>query len=249
MPRLDRRARVRPGPDVVNDPARPLVLVVEDEAPQRTAMATALEARGYAVIQAATGEEALAVLAGIDPGVVILDLGLPDMDGLEVCRHLRTWQRCPVIVVSADGLEERMVAALDLGADDYVVKPFGVEVLMARVRVALRHRAATSAVVEEQRLVCGDVLVDVAAHQVVVGGRALELQAQQFSLLALLVRNEGLVVTYANLVRALWADQHPERHLDALRIAVSKLRKDLGTGPERPVIETAARVGYRLVAP
>ena len=120
---------------------------------------------------------------------------------------------------------------------------------MARVRVALRHRAAASAVVEEQRLVCGDVLVDVAAHQVLVGGRALELQAQQFSLLALLVRNEGLVVTYANLVRALWSDQQPARHLDALRIAVSKLRKDLGSGPERPVIETAARVGYRLVAP
>lgn len=184
------------------------------------------------------------------PDVVLLDLGLPDIDGIELCRHLRIQLDCPVIVVSADVEEDRMVEALDTGADDYVLKPFGVKELLARIRVALRHREATAPLVDDLVLQCGDVTVDVAAYQVAVAGELIEMLPRQFDLLVAMIRNEGRVMTYAALSRLVWGiEPEGEHHTLSLRTAVSRIRAAIGEGPQRPTIVTERHVGYRLVAP
>jgi two-component system KDP operon response regulator KdpE len=229
-------------------PDAPTVLLVEDDAAQRRVLTLGLSARGYHVVAAKTGGEALRLVGGAEPDVVILDLGLPDIDGIEVARHLRLWIRSPIIVVTADGSEERTVAALDLGADDYVTKPFSMPALLARVRVALRHRAALSALVDDASIEVGQLHIDVAAHEAVVGGRPLSLQPLQFRLLTLLARNAGKLMTYRNIVRQLWPDDD-EPDMRPLRVAVSIVRKQLGDAPGAPRIETEPQVGYRLVDP
>jgi two-component system KDP operon response regulator KdpE len=224
------------------------ILVIEDERPQQIALEAALTSRGYDVDIASTAARALRLASVTEPDLVLLDLGLPDADGIDLCRHLRSMLRCPIIVVSADSVEHRIVAALDLGADDYVVKPYLPSVLMARIRVALRHAAATAPLVQDTVLRCGDVIVDVSAHQVQVAGEIIDLQARAFALLTVLIRNEGKVLTYRMLSRALDGVEG-EGELNALRVLVSKLRKQLGTGPRRPVIVTELNVGYRLSLP
>jgi two-component system, OmpR family, KDP operon response regulator KdpE len=224
-----------------------LILVIEDERPQQVVLTAALEARGYRVEIAGTGQRALELVASLVPDVVLLDLGLPDVDGIQICRHVRNLVLCPVIVVTADAMDQRMIEALDLGADDYIVKPFNVHVLLARIRVALRHRSALAPLVEQQVLECGDVRIDVAAHQVMVDGEEVELHARSFALLAILVRNRSNVMTHAALARALDGYGAEDSNYNALRILVSRLRKSLGTGPRRPQIMTEHGVGYRLV--
>lgn len=227
---------------------KPVVLVVEDDDAQRRALATMLTAHGYHVEVASDGARALTTLVHVEPDVVLLDLGLPDIDGLELCRRLRVWLHCPIVVVTADAVEDRMVEALDLGADDYVLKPYSSRVLLARLRVAVRHRASLRTVVDDQVLECGDVRIDTAARQVRVAGEVIELQARQFALLSALVRNAGKVVTNAVLAKAL-GGTGPAVDLSGVRMAVTRARKLLGDGPDRPVIVTEPRVGYRLVGP
>lgn len=226
----------------------PLALVIEDDVSQQVILRTALESRGLHVVIAGTGFEALRVLSVQEPEVVLVDLGLPDFDGVELCRRIRQTHRCPIIVVTADGDEGRMVAALDIGADDYVTKPYGPDMLMARVRVALRHAAALAAVSEETVFNIGDLLVDVEAHVALADGRPIELSPRQFRLLTALARNAGRVLTHKQLAMVTSNDDDVA-NADGLRGAMSHLRKRLGTGPGRPQILTEPHVGYRLVAP
>ena len=226
---------------------RLLVLVVEDDEGLQRLLHGALERRGLRVVVAGTGREALRVVGLHDPQLVVLDLGLPDLDGIEVCRRLRATKRCPIVVVTADGDEERMVAALDQGADDYVTKPFAMDVLMARVRVALRHAALLAATVGDDRLVAGDLVVDVPAHLATAAGVTLELSPRQFRLLTALVRNEGRILTHQQLAQVAAGDVDTAAS-DGLRGAMSQLRKRLGVGPQRPRIVTEPHVGYRLLA-
>jgi len=226
-----------------------MIVVVEDQRAQQLVFGTALEARGHQVEFASNGNEAMRLVSVVEPELVVLDLGLPDIDGLELCRHLRLLVRCPIIVVTADAGEHRIVSALDMGADDYVVKPFSMTVLLARIRVALRRHAASAALVDEQAFEVGDVRVDIAAHQVMIAGELVEMQAKQFALLALLMRNAGKVLTYTALAQALGHLDAEPANRNSWRLLISKIRKQLGTGPDRPVIESELNVGYRLRHP
>jgi two-component system KDP operon response regulator KdpE len=225
------------------------VLIIEDERAQRQVLDAALRAQGFDVHLAATGSQGLELAGTVAPDVIVLDLGLPDADGVRLCPHLHTAARCPIVVVTSDDDEARLVAALDGGADDYITKPFRMSVLLARLRVALRHRTETAVLVEHQVLEAGDVTLDLGTHTLTAAGEPVPMHARQFELLTILVRNQGRVVTYASLARAtgLAADDDSQRN--AWRIAISKIRKQLGTGPRRPQIETHLNVGYRLVVP
>jgi DNA-binding response OmpR family regulator len=226
-----------------------LILVVEDDEAQRAALVTALTARGHRVEAVATGAAALEVVKLIEPDVALLDLGLPDIDGLELCRHLLVQLNCPVIVVTADGMEESVVTALEMGADDYVLKPYRTNELLARVGVALRHLVAVAPLRADEHLVCGDVVIDVAGHRVRVADAEVDLVPRQFELLSALVRNEGKLMTNEMLARIIWGLDPPVDPRLALRSAVSKLRGSLGSGDSRPTIQTEQRIGYRLVGP
>ena len=162
---------------------------------------TALRARGYRVTTAATGRAALDSASTQEPDIVVLDLGLPDIDGIEVCHHLRRWLRSPVIVLTADGSEDRKVEALDAGADDYVTKPFSMPELLARVRVAARHRKALAGLIDDDTIEVGSLRLDVAAHDAWLDGVHVDLTPRQFALLTLLARNTGRVLTHRTLLR------------------------------------------------
>jgi two-component system KDP operon response regulator KdpE len=201
------------------------------------------------VIPAASGEEGLSRAALENPDVIVLDLGLPDLDGVEVCRRIRQWTDTPIIVLSAHGSEARKVEALDEGADDFVTKPFGMPELEARIRVALRHRRAGidddgPAVVE-----LGPLRVDLAARGVQVDGREVELTAREFDFLAFLARHPGKVVTHRMLLEHVWGPGYgTETHY--LRVYASHLRKKLERDPSRPrLLRTSPGVGYQLVDP
>jgi len=224
-------------------------VVIEDNRAQQAALVAAFEARGHRVYVAATGAAALEIVDTIDPDLIILDLGLPSVDGLVLCKHLRTRVSCPIIVVTAESDEQREVEALDSGADDYITKPFSMAVLLARARVALRHRASAAAVVEAPVLEAGDVKLDMNSYQAMFGDEVVEMLPRLFMLLALLVRNQGKVLTYAALDRALGGSSAASDERNSWRVAVSKIRKQLGTGPRRPTIHTEHRVGYRLTVP
>ncbi|HEX2700483.1 MAG TPA: response regulator transcription factor [Acidimicrobiales bacterium] len=224
------------------------ILLVEDDPGGAEVVATALRAREYAVTVVTTGADALEAVSRCEPDVVVLDLGLPDIDGIEVCRRLRRWFLNPIVVLSADGAEDRKIAALDEGADDYVTKPFSVPELQARLRVALRHRALAATVVDPRTIRLGDVVVDVGAHQVLVGGAPVPLTRKEFALLALLAANAGKVMTHGALMGHVWGSAR-RQGTESLRVHVTQLRKKLGAGPGRPRILTEPGVGYRLAVP
>lgn len=230
-------------------PDGPVILVVEDDRAQLTMLTSAMTSRGYRVAEAMSGSIAIDQVTVVQPDVILLDLGLPDLDGIEVCHQLKLWTSSPIVVVTADGAEERLVSALDAGADDYITKPFSITELQARVRVALRHRTRLHATVEPDELHLGDVFVDVAAHTVRVAGVVVEVQPRPFRLLTVLGANAGKVMTYRNLAAQLWGPDHHGEVLGPLRVAVSSLRAKLGTGPMRPSIDNAPHVGYRLTVP
>jgi two-component system KDP operon response regulator KdpE len=223
-----------------------LVLVVEDERSMARVLSASLQARGYDVRVARTGQDGLDLSASDDPAVIILDLGLPDVDGIEVCRQMRKWSRAPIIVVTADGSEKRKILALDEGADDYVTKPFSMPELLARLRVALRHRQALP-VVEDDLLEVGDLVVDLADHQVSVGGRRIEVTPKEFDFLALLARHPGKVLTHRAILRSVWGPE-AEGRTEYLRTYANQLRRKLEDDPAAPVLVTEPGVGYRLVA-
>jgi two-component system KDP operon response regulator KdpE len=225
------------------------IVVIEDDSSQQAVLVTALEARGMRVHVASTGRESMRLMNAVRADLVVLDLGLPDVDGLELCRHLRVMTTAPIVVVTAQADDRRVVQALDTGADDYVTKPFAMSVLMARLRVALRHHAVASTLADDEVLEAGDLRLHTGAHQAMIGDEVLDLPARQFALLAVLVRNQGRVVTYGILAKALGTDESDPDERNVWRVNVSKIRKLIGEGPNRPVIRTEFNVGYRLEVP
>jgi two-component system KDP operon response regulator KdpE len=223
----------------------PLVLVVEDEQYLRQYLQTTLRSHGYRVAEAATWEEGRDAALGQAPDVILLDLGLPDGDGLSLARELRARCPAPIIVVSARGREEDKVLALDMGADDYVTKPFGSNELLARIRVALRHRdrdrGPTQTVLE-----LGGLRLDFTAREVTLDRQPVRLTPNEFDLLAVLARHAGRVLTNAQLLREVWGDS-PKADPTYLRVYMRSLRKKLEPDPNRPrLLQTELGVGYRF---
>lgn len=233
----------------MSDPA-PLILIVEDELPIRRFLHAALNCAGYRWIEASAGAEGLSQAALRQPDLVILDLGLPDMDGLQVIRELRSWSAAPVIILSARQQEGDKVLALDAGADDYLTKPFGVAELLARLRVALRHAALARAGAgpESPIFEVGDLRVDLALRQVFVAGDEVHLTPIEFKLVATLVQHAGKVLTHRQLLREVWGPGYAdESHY--LRVFVAQVRRKIEADPARPrYLLTEPGVGYRLRA-
>jgi two-component system KDP operon response regulator KdpE len=225
---------------------KPRILLIEDEPQMQRALRTLLSAQ-YQTASATTGEQGLTLAAAHPPDVIILDLGLPDMDGVEVCTRLRQWSQVPIIVLSVRDTESGKVAALDGGADDYLTKPFGIEELLARIRVALRHatRAQGSS---EVVVAAGPLTIDLARHVVTREGLEVCLTATEFKVLAYLAANAGRVLTHHNIMTHVWASTEAQT-IAYLRIYIGQLRRKLEEDPQHPrVLITAPGVGYRLIA-
>lgn len=221
------------------------VLVVDDEPQIIRFLRPSLRAAGYEVIVAVDGAEALKAAATQAPDVILLDLGLPDMDGKTVISELRAWSKVPIVVLSARDREAEKIAALDLGADDYVNKPFGIGELMARLRTALRH--ASQAAGENEKVTSGDLVIDITAHAVTRAGKPIKLTPKEFELLAILARNTERVVTHRQILTAVWGPAHTE-DLQYLRVFIGQLRQKLKGKPDDPeLIQNEAGIGYRLV--
>jgi two-component system KDP operon response regulator KdpE len=225
---------------------KPLILVVEDDAQMRRVLRVSLPAHGYRVVEATSGESALQMAAQYVPDLVLLDLGLPDLDGTEVARRLRVWSPVPILILSARGQEQQKVQALDAGADDYLTKPFGFEELLARLRVALRHVARLAAA-PESVFESGHLRVDLGARRVFVEGDEVHLTPIEYKLLTALVEHAGRVVTHKQLLEAVWGP-HSSRQTHYLRVYMTHLRHKLEPDPLRPrLFLTEAGVGYRLL--
>jgi len=223
----------------------PLVLIIEDEPQMRRFLRAALTGHGYKLVEAETGNAGLTEAATRNPEIVLLDLGLPDLDGLEVTRRLREWSEAPIIVLSARGQEKDKVDALDAGADDYLTKPFGVGELLARMRVAKRHRDAVGST-EEPVFTLGPIRVDMARRRVFVGDDEKRLTPKEYRLLTALVRHAGKVLTHRQLLKDAWGPPYVnETHY--LRVYMGQLRHKLEPDPARPrYLVTEPGVGYRL---
>ncbi|HET6880156.1 MAG TPA: response regulator [Pirellulales bacterium] len=224
----------------------PLILVIEDEAPIRKFLRVSLTGEEYRLDEAETGKQGLQMAASQPPDLVILDLGLPDIDGLDVLRQLREWLSAPVIVLSARGQERDKVAALDAGADDYLTKPFGVGELLARVRVAFRHTARAGEGKDEPKFTVGELTVDLAARRVFAGEREVHLTPLEYKLLSLLVQHAGKVLTHRQLLKEVWGP-HQVGEIHYLRVFMAGLRRKLEADPAQPrYLLTEQGVGYRL---
>jgi len=218
------------------------VLVVDDEAPIRRYLRAALGAQGLTVYESASGQEALQAVLSHRPDIIILDLGLPDIDGIEVTRRLREWSQTPIIILSVREAEQDKIAALDAGADDYLTKPFGTGELLARMRVALRKQslAANEPVFESNGL-----SMDFARRLVMVNEQEIQLTPTEYDLLKILVTHAGKVITHRQLLRQVWGEGYEDMHI--LRVNISNLRGKIEPDPSRPsFIHTEAGVGYRL---
>jgi two-component system KDP operon response regulator KdpE len=214
----------------------------------RRFLRAALENEAYRLVEAATAREGLAQAAGRNPDVILLDLGLPDGDGIDVTRRIREWARTPIVVISARGQERDKVAALDAGADDYLTKPFGVGELLARLRVALRHAARAPDAPADPVFMVGDLRVDLAHRRTFVADREVHLTPTEYKLLTTLVRHAGKVLTHRHLLREVWGPNAVE-HSHYVRVYMTQLRHKLEADPARPrYLLTEAGVGYRLQA-
>jgi two-component system KDP operon response regulator KdpE len=226
--------------------AGPLVLLIEDEPQMRRFLRTALSANDYRLVEAPTAREGLAQAAGRSPDVVLLDLGLPDRDGLDVARELRGWSAVPIIVLSARGREQDKVAALDLGADDYLTKPFGVDELLARIRVALRHASRVPGAPPDPVFEAEGVRVDLVRREVRRGEQEVHLTPTEYKLLTVLIRHAGRVLTHGQLLKEVWGSHSPEQS-HYVRVYMAQLRQKLEADPARPrLLVTEPGVGYRL---
>ena len=222
-----------------------LVLVIEDEVAMRRFLSAALSSHGFKVIEAGTVAQAMTLATETRPAAILLDLGLPDGDGLDLLRKLREWSTTPVIVLSARDREDDKVQALDAGADDYLTKPFGVSELLARIRVALRHARAQT-VTEDPVLAIGPIRVDQARHEVTVDEALVHLTPIEFRLLSFLARHAGKVLTHRQLLHEVWGPRSTQ-HTQYLRVHMAALRKKLEADPARPRwLTTEPGVGYRL---
>ena len=221
------------------------VLIVDDEESIRVFLRLTLTSQGYETIEAATGKDAIAKTAAEKPDIIILDIGLPDIDGIEVTRLLRGWTPIPIIILSVRGSEKDKIAALDLGADDYLTKPFVVGELLARVRAALRRSVKNTG---ETSFKTGDLEVDLERRLVKVAGSELQLTPNEYELLKVLVEHAGKVMTHKHLLLAVWGPEYiGEFHM--LRVNISNLRRKIEPDPARPqIIITESGVGYRLKA-
>jgi two-component system, OmpR family, KDP operon response regulator KdpE len=225
-------------------PLKPLALVIDDELQIRRLLRVCLEANGYRVLEAATGKDGIAEAAQRPPDVVLLDLGLPDMEGVAVLKRLREWSRVPVVVLSVRDREEDKIAALDNGADDYVTKPFATGELLARLRVAQRHALPAA---ENSVFRSGDLEVDLAARVVKLGGQEVKLTATEYSLLRLLVQHAGKVLTQRQILKEVWGPNAVEQ-THYLRVYMAHLREKLERDPSQPrLFLTESGVGYRLM--
>lgn len=220
------------------------ILVVDDEPQLLRALGTNLKARGYAVDLAPTGEAALALAARKHPDLVILDLGLPGMDGVDVIHGIRGWSSVPIVVLSVRETERAKVEALDAGADDYVTKPFGMDELLARIRAALRRSTPGE---EEAVVETPDFVVDFTSKRVLRGGEEVRLTPTEWHVVEVLVRNPGKLVSQRQLLQEVWGPQY-ERETNYLRVYLAQIRKKLEPDPSRPrYFVTEARMGYRFV--
>jgi two-component system KDP operon response regulator KdpE len=224
----------------------PVVLIVEDEPHMRRFLRATLRSNGFNVVEAASAREGLMHAAGRNPDVILLDLGLPDRDGREVTRELRRTTRVPIIILSARGQEHEKVQLLDLGADDYLTKPFGAAELLARIRVALRHSALPPGSLEEPLYLAGDLSVDPLRRQVLRAGEEVHLTPTEYKLLAMLIRHAGRVLTHRQLLEEVWGANYLEQ-THYLRVYMAQLRHKLEQDPTRPrVLITEPGIGYRL---
>ena len=225
----------------------PHILVIDDEPQILRALRTILTEKKFRVTSASRGEEGLALAAATPPDIVILDLGLPDISGIDVCARLREWTQIPIIILSVRDSEKDKVAALDKGADDYLTKPFSIEELLARVRVALRHSAQVQSK-KDTVIRSGELEIDLAAHIVRRGIEEVKLTATEFKLLAYLASNTGRVLTHQSILAHVW-DPADADHIEYLRVYMRQLRKKLEADPERPqYILTEPGIGYRFIA-
>jgi two-component system, OmpR family, KDP operon response regulator KdpE len=225
----------------------PQVLIIDDDPGLLSACTVGLQALGYAVRTAETGAEGLAEAATRAPDLIVLDLGLPDLDGLEVCKRVRSWSDVPIVVLSADGSEDRKVEALDHGADDYMTKPFGMRELDARLRVALRHQAAADNGEHPAELDAGPLHLDLAHYEATYAGRPLDLTAKEFEFLAYLAQNVGKVCTRRMILEHVWGQGY-ERESHYLKVYAYRIRRKLGDESGR-FLQSDPSVGYRLVPP
>jgi two-component system KDP operon response regulator KdpE len=223
----------------------PLILVVDDEPQILRALKTILGSSHFRVITAINGEDAIALAATQLPDVIILDLSLPDMDGITVCEQIREWSRTPIIVLSVRDGEHDKVAALDKGADDYLTKPFNIQELMARIRVALRH-STQSIGNKETTIVAGNLSVDLARHVTLLNGSEVKLTSTEFKLLSYLAANPDRVLTHQAILTHVWGFEESD-HLEYLRVYIGQLRKKIEANPDDPkILITDPGVGYRF---
>ena len=224
----------------------PHILVIDDELQIQRAIRTILTEKQFRVTTASRGEEGLALAAANEPDLIILDLGLPDMEGVDVCQRLREWTQTPIIILSVRDSERDKVAALDMGADDYLTKPFGIEELLARIRVALRHSVGRQG--EQSKVVkAGSLNIDLAWHIVKRDEEEVKLTGTEYKLLAYLAANHGRVLTHQSILTHVWGPEDAD-HTEYLRVYMRQLRKKLEDDPERPqYILTEPGIGYRFI--
>jgi two-component system KDP operon response regulator KdpE len=226
----------------------PLILLIEDEPQIRRFLRAALTSHNYRLVEAETGQEGIDQILQRQPALIILDLGLPDMDGLEVTQRVREWSSTPILVLSARGQEQDKVDALDAGADDYLTKPFGVAELMARLRVALRHAARGDDDATATTFTTGPLRVDLVRQQVFIDEREVHLTPLEYKLLVTLVRHAGKVLTHRQLLREVWGPGYATES-QYLRVYMGQLRHKLEEDPARPrFLRTEPGVGYRLIS-
>ena len=228
---------------------REKILVVEDEKTIAHFISTILNNNGYEAIRARSGSEAMSMISSHCPDLIILDLGLPDMDGLEILRHLREWSSLPVVVVSARSHEKDKVTALDLGADDYLTKPFGTDELLARVRTAIRHTRTVSGndeISQRGTYTVGEMVIDYNKHQVLVRGENVKLTLSEFRIVALLGKYAGKVLTYDFIIQELWGPRASGDN-QILRVNMANIRRKIEKNPAEPeYLFTEVGVGYRM---
>jgi two-component system, OmpR family, KDP operon response regulator KdpE len=226
---------------------QPLVLVIDDEPQILRALKTILTAKQFRVVTASRGNEGLNMAAVQPPDVIILDLSLPDMDGFEVCERLREWTQVPIIVLSVRDSERDKVIALDKGADDYLTKPFGIEELLARIRVALKHSAQAMGSVKDTVISAGPITIDLARHIVTRDGEEVKLTATEFKLIAYLAANADRVLTHQAILTRVWGSADAD-HVEYLRVYIGQLRRKLEADPDQPrYLLTEPGIGYRFL--
>jgi two-component system KDP operon response regulator KdpE len=227
---------------------KPLVLVIEDEETICNFITAILNSNGYQILKTNTGKEGLSMVAAYSPDVILLDMGLPDIDGVEILKSIRGWSKTPIVVVSARGHEREKVEALDLGADDYIVKPFGTSELLARIRTALRHSPQSMGGESKgmEKVTVGELEIDYGKRVVSLGGEKVHLTPVEYKILALLSKNAGKVLTHDYIMREIWGLYAGDSH--TLRVNMANIRRKLESNPGEPkYILTEMGVGYRMV--